>query len=112
MTDEYDDILVCDSDKSLLSSQTFNSDDNIFSVKKPKKSVRFSNKKQVILIPTRMEEKKIKKNVYFYNKIKVYPVPNREELLLKQKVFWYTPDEIIKFENEVLQACKKYFNIK
>ena len=125
-----DDTIVCDSDKSLLSSQTIITDDT--SSKKLKKSVRFSEKKQVVLIPTRFENRFYGKMVTFNKNIIVYTIPNRRKLFLQQyglenngdgngigrlkylddfrsrNSLWYTSDEIRKLSEDALKAFKIY----
>lgn len=104
-----DDIIVCESNKSILSSQTITtSEDDELSSKKSKKSVRFSEKKQVVLIPTRFENRFYGKMVTFNKKIIVYTIPNRKKLLLQQYDLWYTSDEIRKLSEDTIKALKIY----
>ena len=54
--------------------------ENDFPSKKSKKTVRFSEKNQIVLIPTRLESKFYGKIVTFYKKSIVYTIPNRKTL--------------------------------
>lgn len=103
-----DDTIVCDSSKSLLSSNTIttNEDEMLYS-NKSKKSVRFSEKEQIILIPTRFENKIYGKMVTFDKNNKIYNIPTRKYLLSKQYDLWYTSDEIQKLTEETFKAINK-----
>ena len=92
--------------ESTKTVSTYNSD--IESTKKTKK-VMFSQKINVVFIPTRSENNYLKKNVTFYKKIIVYRIPNLNDMILK-KDLWYTSKEIKHFEKEALKAYRIYIS--
>ena len=126
---EYNDDSTAAMESPCSSSKSFYSDTSevqeINTFKLQKKTVRFSNKTQIFLIPSRKDQIEcainknltsvtknnqivIKKTVTFDKCVTNFPVPSRDDLKSIFRKLWYEPEEIIMMEKKVLRSLEKY----